>query len=164
MRLESQTLKRLLIVVLFLLPATLMWLSCVGSSSSSASKNSGLAYRAFISNYVTSGSSSFAGVYILNALNDTRGPLAPISAGNTPGIMVVTPNMAQTLVFSGNGTQFSDNQFTIVNNATESPTAHVGLPGMTYSFVVSPGQLHRLRRRAHGRGDRATITRSHWSH
>ncbi len=138
MRLESQTLKRLLIVVLFLLPATLMWLSCGGSSSSSASKNSGLAYRAFISNYVTSGSSSFAGVYILNALNDTRGPLAPISAGNTPGIMVVTPNMAQTLVFSGNGTQFSDNQFTIVNNATESPTGHVGLPGMTYSFVVSP--------------------------
>jgi hypothetical protein len=52
--------------------------------------------------------------------------------------MVVTPNMAQTLVFSGNGTPFSDNQFTILNNATESATGHVGLPGMTYSFVVSP--------------------------
>jgi len=114
-----------------------MWLSC-GGSSSSTSKTSGLAYRAFISNNVTSGSSSFAGVYILNALNDTRGPLAPISAGNTPGIMVVTPNIAQTLVFSGNGTPFSDNQFTIINNATESATGHVGLPGMTYSFVVSP--------------------------
>ena len=56
MRLESQSLKRLLIVVLFLLPASLMWLSCGGSSSSSASKTSGLAYRAFISNNVTSGS------------------------------------------------------------------------------------------------------------
>jgi hypothetical protein len=52
--------------------------------------------------------------------------------------MVVTPNIAQTLVFSGNGTPFSDNQFTIINNATESATGHVGLPGMTYSFVVSP--------------------------
>ena len=129
--------KSVLIFVLFLLPASLMWLSC-GGSSSSTSKTSGLAYRAFISNNVTSGSSSFAGVYILNALNDTRGPLAPISAGNTPGIMVVTPNIAQTLVFSGNGTPFSDNQFTIINNATESATGHVGLPGMTYSFVVSP--------------------------
>ena len=129
--------KSVLIFVLFLLPASLLCLSC-GGSSSGTSKTSGLAYRAFISNYVTSGSSSFAGVYVLNALNDTRGPLAPISGGNTPGIMVVTPNMAQTLVFSGNGTPFSDNQFTILNNATESATGHVGLPGMTYSFVVSP--------------------------
>ena len=114
-----------------------MWLSCGRSSSPNASKSSGLAYRAFISNYVSAGASS-AGVYIVNAIADTRGPLAPISAGNTPGMMVVTPNLAQTLVFSGNGTQFSDNQFTIIDNATESAASHLNLPGMTYSIVVSP--------------------------
>lgn len=130
--------KRFLILILavFLLPASLVWLSCGGSSSSSGSKTSGLSYRAFISNSVTS--TTAAGVYIVNAVNDTRGPLAPISAGNTPGMMVVTPNLAQTLVFSANGTQFSDNQFTIIDNASESAASHVILPGMTESFVVSP--------------------------
>jgi len=35
-------------------------------------------------------------------------------------MMVLTPNRAQTLVFSGSGTQSSDNQFTIISNAGES--------------------------------------------
>jgi hypothetical protein len=126
----------ILILVVFLLPASLMWLSCGGSSSSSSSRTSGLAYRAFVSNSVTA--STLAGVYVVNAVNDTRGPLSPISAGNTPGMMVVTPNLAQTLVFSANGTQFSDNQFTIIDNASESAAGHVILPGMTESIVVSP--------------------------
>ena len=64
--------------------------------------------------------------------------VSPISAGNTPGMMVLTPNRAQTLVFSGNGTPSSDNQFTIISNAGESASSHVDLPGMTQSFVVSP--------------------------
>jgi hypothetical protein len=53
-------------------------------------------------------------------------------------MMVVTPNLAQTLVFSANGTQFSDNQLTIINNAGESPASHLILPGVTQSIVVSP--------------------------
>jgi len=122
--------------VVFLLPASLTWLSCGGGSSSSSSRTSGLAYRAFVSNSVTA--STAAGVYIVNALNDTRGPLSPISAGNTPGMMVVTPNLAQTLVFSANGTQFSDNQLTIIDNAGESGGSHLILPGITESVVVSP--------------------------
>ena len=126
----------ILILVLFLLPASLVWLSCGGGSSGSSSRTSGLAYRAFISNSVTAATS--AGVYVVNALNDTPGPLSPISAGNTPGMMVVTPNLDQTLVFSANGTQFSDNQLTIIDNASESTASRVILPGMTESIVVSP--------------------------
>ena len=128
--------KRVLILLLFLLPASLVWLSCGGGSSSSGSKSSGLSYRAFISNSVSA--STQAGVYIVNALKDVRGTISPISAGNTPGMMVVTPNLAQTLVFSGNGTQFSDNQFTIISNGSETAASNVILPGMTESFVVSP--------------------------
>jgi hypothetical protein len=129
-------LRKALILLLFLLPASGMWLSCGGSPSSSTT-TSGIKNRAFVTNNVSSGSGA-AGVYIVNADTDVRGPTAPISVGNTPVMMVLTPNRAQTLVFSGNGTQFSDNQFSIVNNAREAVAFHLTLPGMTESFVVSP--------------------------
>jgi hypothetical protein len=91
-----------------------------------------------LSNFVGSGTAP-AGVYIVNADTDVRPlGLAPISAGQTPGIMVVTPNRAQTLVYSGNNLPTSDNQFSIISNAGESNAAHGTLPGPTESFVVSP--------------------------
>jgi hypothetical protein len=130
-------LKRALILLFSLLPATLMWLSCGGASSSSSSTTSGLKYRAFISNNVSAGTLA-AGVYIVDAQNDVRAHSSAISAGNNPGMMVVTPNRSQTLVFSGTGTQASDNQFTVIGNAGESASGHVTLPGLTESFVVSP--------------------------
>jgi hypothetical protein len=129
-------LKKVLILLLFLLPASLLMLSC-GSASSSSTQTSGLKYRAFVTNNVASGSGA-AGVYIVNAQTDVHPLISPIAAGNTPGMMVLTPNRTLTLVFSGNGTQFSDNQFTIINNATEAATANVTLFGVTESIVVSP--------------------------
>jgi hypothetical protein len=130
-------LKKILILLLFLLPASLTWLSCGSSPSGSSTQTSGLKYRAFITNGVSAGTTT-AGVYIVDAENDIRPATTPISVGNTPGMMVVTPNRAQTLVFSGNGTQFSDNQLSVINNASEQDAGHVTLPGMTESFVVSP--------------------------
>jgi len=129
-------LKKALILLLFLPPASLTWLSC-GSSPSSSATVSGLKYRAFITNSVSAGTAA-AGVFIVDAANDVRPVVSPIGAGNTPGMMVLTPNRTQTLVFSGIGTQFSDNQFSIINNAGERNSAHVNLPGLTESFVVSP--------------------------
>ncbi len=128
--------KKVLIFLCFILPTSL-WLSCGGSSPSSSTQNSGLKYRAFLTNNVSAGSAS-AGVYVVDASKDVRPPVSPISAGSTPGMMVVTPNRALTLVFSGDGTQFSDNIFSIINNASESNAAHLTLPGITESFVVSP--------------------------
>jgi hypothetical protein len=52
--------------------------------------------------------------------------------------MVVSPNRAETLVYSGNNLSTSDNQFSIINNAGESNASHITLPGPTESFVVSP--------------------------
>ena len=129
-------LKRILILLLSLLPASLTWLSCGGSSAGTAA-TSGLKYRAFITNSVSAGSAA-AAVYIVNAQDDVRPNSPPISVGNNPEMMVVSPNHAQTLVFSGNGTQSSDNQLSFINNASEQGAAHLTLPGMTYSFVVSP--------------------------
>jgi len=130
-------LKKVLIPLSFLLSVSLALLSCGGSGSSTGTKTSGVAYRAFITNSVSSGSGA-SGVFIINAQTDARAFVSPISAGNTPGMMVLTPNRAETLVFSGDGTPASDNQFTIINNATESAAGHVTLPGLTESFVVSP--------------------------
>ena len=129
-------LKKALILLVFLLPASLILLSCGGYSSPSGG-GSGIKYRAFITNNVSAGT-GLAGVYIVDAAKDVRGAFSPISAGNTPGMMVLTPNRNLTLVFSGNGTQFSDNQFTVINNATETAIGHQTLPGLTDSFVVSP--------------------------
>jgi hypothetical protein len=129
-------LKKVLILLLVLLPASLIGLSC-GGNTKGGSGVSGIGFRAFLSNNVSAGT-SLSGVYIVNAENDVRGPTTPISAGNTPGMMVVTPNRTQTLVFSGDGLQTSDNQFTIISNATEKDAFHFTLPGMTESFVVSP--------------------------
>jgi len=109
-------LRKVAILLFFLLPASLVLLSC-GNATPSSSKTSGIKYRAFLSNWVSAGTES-AGVYIVNALDDVRGNVAPISAGNTPTVMVLTPNRAQTLVFSGNGTQSSDNSFNLINNAS----------------------------------------------
>lgn len=114
----------------------MMWLSC-GSSSPASTTTSGLKYRAFITNNVSSGT-AVASIYILDAQNDIRPSISPISAGNTPGMMIATPNRAQTLVFSGSGTQFSDNLLSFINNASEQNAAHLTLPGLTESIVVSP--------------------------
>ena len=121
--------KRALILLSFLLAVSLLFLSCGSSPSSSGSSGSGLKFRAFISNML-------AGVQIIDAEKDVRAPVQAISAGATPGRMVVTPNRVQTLVFSK-----SDNKLTLISNAGESASAQITLPGFTESFVVSPDSL-----------------------
>jgi len=129
-------LKRALILLFSALPASMMWLSC-GSSAPASTQTTGIKYRALITNNVSAGTLA-AGVYILNDQNDERASGAAISAGNNPGMMVVTPNLTLTLVFSGIGTQASDDQLTIVNNASEAAAGKLTLPGVTESIVVSP--------------------------
>jgi hypothetical protein len=123
-------LNRVLLLLLFLLAASLTLPSC-GSSSSPGTK-SGLANRAFFTEDVSAGTIS-AGVYIVDAQNDVRAAVSPIGAGNAPGMMVLTPNRTQTLVFSSD-----ENLLTIINNAPESVAGNLTLPGFTESFVVSP--------------------------
>ena len=127
--------KRALILVSFLLPVSLLFLSCGSSSSSSGSTGSGLKFRAFISQDVNAGNVT-PGVQIIDAAKDVRAPVASISAGATPGLMVVTPNRVQTLVFSP-----ADNNLTFISNAGESASGRITLPGFTESIAVSPDSL-----------------------
>lgn len=128
--------KKFLICFLVLLP-TSVWLSCGSYNRSSNTQSSGLTYRALITNNVSAGNLA-AGVYTIDAAKDVNPGRPPISAGNSPNMMVLTPNLADTLVFSGNGTQFSDNRLTVINNASESTVNQLALRGRTESFVVSP--------------------------
>jgi len=130
-------LKRVLILLFSLLPAALVLVSCGYNASGTGTTGSGLKYRVFISNQVSAGTGT-AGVYILNAQIDEKPNIGAISAGNAPGMMVLTPTKGQTLVFSSLGTQFSDNQLTFINNASESASGHLTLPGFTESIIVSP--------------------------
>lgn len=129
--------KSTLLLLFVLLCASITLLSCGGYSRSSGSGGTGIAHRAFFSEQVSAGTIG-AGLYIVDAQHDLDFGTAPISAGTTPGKMLVTPNRAQTLVFSGYLGAGSDNQFTIINNAKETAVGGVILPGFTESFVVTP--------------------------
>ena len=131
MLLESQVLKRALFPFLLLLAASVTLLSC-GSTNTSQSVRRGPNNRAFFTENVSAGGVS-AGLYIVDAQTDTRPLVSSISAGNAPGMMVVTPNRTQTLVFSP-----AENQLTVISNASESALGHLALPGFTESVVVSP--------------------------
>jgi hypothetical protein len=120
-------LRRTLILLSFFLSASLVFLSCGSSSTTSAPT---ITTRAFVSQDV---SGAGAGVLIVDADRDTRGFAAPIAAGATPGKMVVTPNRAQTLVFSA-----ADSTLTFISNGSQSAASHLTLPGFAESFVVSP--------------------------
>jgi hypothetical protein len=124
-------LKKLLILAICLTVSVAL-VSC-GSTTSGGTRTSGIPYRAFVSNPVG------GGVNIVNAETDLRATtVGAISAGATPGMMVVTPNRAATLVYSGYGTNNPDDVFTIISNAKESSAAQLQLPGYTESIVVSP--------------------------
>jgi len=125
-------LKRALFLLFLLLAASLALPSCGSNSSSSTTTGNGLTNRAFFSENVNAGTIG-AGVYIVDAQKDIDPGIAPISAGNTPGMMVLTPNRTQTLVFSAAG-----DQLTVITNATESAAGQISLPGLTESIVVSP--------------------------
>jgi hypothetical protein len=126
-------LKRPLLPLLLLLAASLTLLRCGAYNANTAAGTGGnLKDRAFFTENVNSGTVS-AGVYVVDAGHDLRPSVAPISAGNAPGMMVLTPNRTQTLVFSP-----TDNQLTVITNANQSAAGQIALPGFTESFVVSP--------------------------
>ncbi|MGB9072321.1 MAG: hypothetical protein WCC22_06590 [Terriglobales bacterium] len=121
---------------LLLLSTSLVFLSCGYTAPSSSQSGSGLKGRAFVSQDVSVAGVT-AGLILVDAQHDLEAGLSPISAGATPGMMVVTPNHNQTLVFSP-----ADKVFSLINNASEADAAQVTLPGLTESFVVSPDSLN----------------------
>src|SRR5215469_1174987 len=112
-------------------------LSCSSGSSTSGNHPSGLPLRAFVSNPVSPLAIGHGPVLdIMNASRDLISGfvvnLAAIGA-NLPdaGMMVLSPKKDRTVVVSP-----SDGKLAIVDNATESVSGAVTLPGATQSVLV----------------------------
>ena len=108
--------------------------SCSGSSSSAGMGQSGLKFRAFVSNPLHPGLSGggFPVVEIVDAIKDVLSP-NPIQLSAEPdaGFMVMGPKKDRTLLFSP-----SNNGLVIINNSQESVAATTTLPGPTESMIV----------------------------
>jgi hypothetical protein len=132
-------------IALFALATAIM--ACGGHKKSTATpqhKLSGLKYRAFISNPLyPSGVGATPVINIVNALLDEVSPSTVSLLGESiqPSPMVVSPNLAITMVFSITG-----NTVSVVDNRTESIATVPGattsvptitLPGLSESMFIS---------------------------
>jgi hypothetical protein len=126
-------LKKTLISLAVLVAVSVTIVGCGGSSSSKARRVSGLKFRAFVSNPLSPGGA------LINIVDATQDVLSPASISllgivPQPGLMVVTPDLRSTAVFSPPG------DIAVVENATET-TANgvslISLPGLTESIVIA---------------------------
>ncbi|HYL11673.1 MAG TPA: hypothetical protein VEV41_01465 [Terriglobales bacterium] len=105
---------------------------CGGTSTpSSTATASGVKFRAFVSQDVSS-SGTTAGLDIINASLDTLVRAPGVSTGGAPGRMAVANNKVLTLVFDA-----SNNSVNAVNNKQETSAGNVVLPGWTESIAIT---------------------------
>ena len=110
--------------------AGLSLISCGGYNSSGYLPPSRQIHRVLASQGVTS-TFSFGGLRIINATNDTLPTASEVSAGSSPGLMAISPNLGVLAAFDA-----SSNSVFGVNTVTEAGLGRVQLPGPTQSMVV----------------------------
>jgi hypothetical protein len=117
-------------------------ISCGGynNNNNNGNNRSGLTFRAFISNPVNPSSTGggFPGLDIIDAKKDMLSPFEVSLSGTvaSAGMMVESPKRDRTVIYSA-GTASSNSTLGIVDNATESSTSSVALPGPTESMFVA---------------------------
>ena len=110
--------------------------SCGYNSGGSGSTTSGLTFRAFVAQGVSSGFST-GSLIIVDADKDLLARVAGIGAstggvGRSPRLLAVTPNKTLTLSYSS-----GDNILALISNSQEQATGTVTLSGATESIIVS---------------------------
>jgi hypothetical protein len=127
MFLGARRLKKRILVVVVGLCTSLSFLSCGGSSSSQVI----LPNRVLASQGVTA-TLVFGSLVVVNGQNDTLPRVSPLSAGNSPGLIVVSPtrNIAATFDSSSN------NVFAVNTSKQTSIGNGIHLPGSTSSISV----------------------------
>jgi hypothetical protein len=125
-------LKRVAFVLVVLVLASMSFLSC-GYSSSYYRPPSGLTTRVFASQSV-SGSTAFGGLIIIDGENDTLPRATEVGAGNSPGLMAISPDRTTVLAFDS-----ASDSIEVVNSKMETATGSIQLPGPTTSMVVLAG-------------------------
>lgn len=136
MSLGAGRLKRILkrsvqrrILVLLGLCASVNLIACGNSPYSNPGPTTGVADRVLASQGVTSTFTS-GGLVVINGIYDTVPRVAPLSAGNSPGLMVVTPTLNIAAAFDA-----STNSVYAVDTTKEVGIGNVRLPGPTSSMV-----------------------------
>src|SRR6266852_646155 len=121
-------LKRSALVFVILVLSSVGFISC--GSSKKSTNPSGLTTRVLVSQDVSS-SSSLAGLIMVNGLKDILARASEISAGNTPGMMTLSPTRATLLAYDSS--TFSVH---VINTTTESNTGRITLPGPVSSMAL----------------------------
>jgi hypothetical protein len=129
MSLGAFRLKRVALVPVVLVLASMSFLSCGYSSSSYYKPPSGLTTRVLASQSVSS-PTAFPGLLIVNGANDTLGR-GGISAGSSPGLMAISPDRKTLLAFDS-----VSNGVEVVNARTETAIGSIQLTGPTTSMVA----------------------------
>lgn len=129
MSLGACRLKRRILVLVVGLWAGVNLISCGGYTTKGYRPPSGLVNRVLASQGVTS-TFSFGSLVMINGVNDTLARVSPLSAGSSPGLMVLSPTRNILAAFDAS----SDNVYAI-NTVRESGIGNVRLPGPTSSMV-----------------------------
>ena len=123
--------KRVACLLVIAILASVSFLSC-GYSSSSYKPPSGLTTRVFASQSVST-STAFPGLLVIDGANDTPARASEISAGNSPGLMAISPDRTTLLVFDS---ALNSNSVAVVSTQRESQIGTIQLAGPTTSMVA----------------------------
>src|SRR5258706_15049027 len=129
MPLGAFRLKRVALVAVVLVLASMSFLSCGYSSSSYYKPPSGLTTRVLASQSVSS-PTALPGLLIVNGANDTVGR-GGISAGSSPCLIALSPDRKTLLSFDS-----VSNGVEVVNARTETAIGSVQLAGPTTSMLA----------------------------
>jgi hypothetical protein len=132
-------LKKAFIGLAVLITASVITVACGynNPNSSNAQLKSGLKFRAFVSNPLSGGGTvGLPAINIVDASQDLLSPatISLLGIVAQPGLMVVSPDLRSTLVFSPPGNVL------VVDNTTEATMSGVptiSLPGLTESMAIA---------------------------
>ena len=77
---------------------------------------------------------NFGGLYFVNGHNDTRARVSPLGAGNSPGLMVMSPT--RNILAAVDSSSSTSSTVYAIDTVKESAIGNVRLPGPTTSIVI----------------------------
>jgi hypothetical protein len=123
--------KKIALLPALLVVASFSLVSCGGSGGPNIAKPpSGVTTRVLASQSVAS-PTAFPGLILIDGEIDTRVRASPVNAGNSPGLMAISPNRTTLIAFDS-----VTNSAETVSTANESQTGSIPLGGSTTSMVA----------------------------
>ena len=124
------TLKRAIAVLLLGVWASF---SLNGCSKYNSTQSVGHLHQRVLASQGVTSATNFGSLIVVNGLNDTLAPVAPLSAGTSPTLEVVSPSRNILAAFDS---AVNSNTVFAINTVNESSIGHVQLQGPTSSIVV----------------------------